>query len=154
MGGIELHLRALALALRRRGHDARIVTTTRGPDVVDGIPVHRVPAALAPGAGFAFTPAALSGIAEILRAEQFDIVHAHASVVSPVAYAGAVAGARAGMPTVLTFHSMLHRSAALLGAREALFGWSNGRVALSGVSSVIAAQAARALPGAPVGVLP
>src|SRR3954468_23323978 len=105
MGGIELHLRDLALALRRGGHDARIVTTTRGPDVVDEIPVHREPAALEPGAKFAFTPPALSSVAEVLRAERFDIVHAHASVVSPVAYGGAVAGARAGLPTVLTFHS-------------------------------------------------
>src|SRR5712675_1673154 len=48
MGGIELHLRDLALALRKRGLDARIVTTTRGPDVVHEVPVHRVRAALAP----------------------------------------------------------------------------------------------------------
>jgi hypothetical protein len=39
MGGVELHLRDLALALKRRGMDARVVTTTRGPDVVDDVPV-------------------------------------------------------------------------------------------------------------------
>lgn len=154
MGGIELHLRDLALALRRRGMDARIVTTTRGPDMVDAVPVHRVPAALAPGAGFACSPAALRALSRVVRDEAFDVVHAHASVISPVAYAGALAGARAGLPTVLTFHSMLHRSAALLGASEALFGWSRDRIVLSAVSSVVAAQAARWMPGAPVGVLP
>jgi hypothetical protein len=30
MGGIELHLRDLALAVRRRGVDARVVTTAPG----------------------------------------------------------------------------------------------------------------------------
>jgi glycosyltransferase involved in cell wall biosynthesis len=156
MGGIELHLRDLALALKRRGTDARVVTTTRGPDVVDDVPVYRVPAALAPSAGFAFTPRALRSLGDLVRAEQFDVVHAHASVVSPAAYAGALAGARAGLPTVLTFHSMLHRSALLLGASEALFGWSRDRIVLSAVSSVVAAQAVRWMPppGAAVGILP
>ena len=153
-GGIELHLRDLALALRARGVDARIVTTTRGADEVDGVPVHRVRVALAPGAGFAWTPRALSSVRDVIRAEQFDVVHAHASVVSPVAYAGALAGAREGAASVLTFHSMLHRSSFLLGASEALFGWSRGRILLSAVSSVVAAQAARWIPDAGVCVLP
>jgi glycosyltransferase involved in cell wall biosynthesis len=74
--------------------------------------------------------------------------------VSPAAYAGAVAGARAGVPTVLTFHSMLHRSALLLGASESLFGWTAERIVLSAVSSVVASQAVRWLPGTAVAVLP
>jgi Glycosyltransferase len=154
MGGIELHLRDLALALRRAGHDARVVTTTRGPAEVDGVPVHRLPAALFPIGGFAFMPGALRALGGELRAGEFDIVHAHASVVSPVAYAGATAAARAGLPSVLTFHSMLHRSALLLGASESLLGWARGRVVMSAVSSVVAAQAARWLPDPSVGVLP
>jgi glycosyltransferase involved in cell wall biosynthesis len=93
-------------------------------------------------------------LAETLRAERFDVVHAHASVVSPVAYGGALVGARASLPTVLTFHSMLHRSSLLLGASETLLGWSRERIVLSAVSSVVAAQAARWLPDASVGVLP
>lgn len=153
-GGIELHLRDLALALRARGVDARVVTTTRGADLVDGVPVHRVPAALAPGAGFAFTPAAMARLGEVIRRERFDVVHAHASVISPVAYAGALAGARAGAASLVTFHSMLHRSSFLLGASEALFTWARGRILLSAVSSVVAAQAAQWIPGAAVGVLP
>lgn len=153
-GGIELHLRDLGRALRRRGVDARVVTTTPGPDLVDDVPVHRVRAARAPGGGFAFTPRGLARIHDVIRAEQFDVVHAHASVVSPVAYSGALAGAREGAASLVTFHSMLHRSAFLLGASEALFGWSRGRILLSAVSSVVAAQAARWIPGAGVCVLP
>lgn len=153
-GGIELHLRDLALALRARGADVRVVTTTPGAAEVDGVPVHRVRSLLAPRAGFALSPTLRVRIGDYLRAERIDVVHAHASVVSPAAYAGALAGALAELPTVLTFHSMLHGSAVLLGASEALLGWARGRVLLSAVSSVVAAQAARWMPGADVAVLP
>ena len=153
-GGIELHLRDLAIALRARGIDASIVTTTRGDAVVDGVPVHRVPAVLSPIGGFAVSPGALSGIGSLLARERFDLVHAHASVVSPLAYAGALAAARAGLPTVLTFHSMLHRSSFLLGASESLFAWSRDRIVLSAVSSVVAGQAARWIHGAGIAILP
>ena len=154
MGGIELHLRDLALALRSRGIDAHVVTTTRGPDVVDDVPVYRVGTALSPIGGFAFTPGAIRGVRDLLRSERFDVVHAHASVVSPVAYAGALSGARIGAASLLTFHSMLHRSAFLLGASEALLGWARERIVLSAVSSVVAAQAARWIPNGSVAVLP
>lgn len=153
MGGIELHLRDLALALRRRGVDARVITTIPGPDVVDDVPVHRVKVPLLPGAGVSLSPMIIDRIADLLRAEQFDLVHAHASVVSPVAYAGVISGAREGLPAVLTFHSMLHQSSLLLGASDALLGWSR-RVTLTAVSSVVAAQAVRWMPGASIGVLP
>ena len=152
MGGIELHLRDLALQLRATGADARIVTTTRGPSVVDGVPVHRIVVPLLPGAGVALSATLPSTISAVLRAESFDVVHAHASVVSPVAYAGAIASVREGLPTVLTFHSMLYTSSMLIGASDALTGWTR-RMVLSAVSSVVAKQAARWMPGASVGVL-
>ena len=153
MGGIELHLRDLALALRRRGVDARVVTTTPGPDLVDDVPVHRLNLPLRPGAGVSVSPMIVARIASVLRAEAFDLVHAHASVVSPVAYAGAIAGAREGLPAVITFHSMLHQSSLLLGASDALLAWSR-RITLTAVSSVVASQAVRWMPGASIGVLP
>ena len=154
VGGIELHLRDLALSLRDAGVDARIVTTTRGEPVVEGIPVHRIESPLAPGAGFAYWPGMLRDVDRLIRRESFDIVHAHASVVSPVAYAAVRAARRARVPALVTFHSMLHRSSFLLGASEALFGWSARGVVLSAVSSVVAEQVARWIPGANVGVLP
>jgi glycosyltransferase involved in cell wall biosynthesis len=154
MGGIELHLRDLALALRDAGVDARIVTTTPGESVVDGIPVHRVRTPLMPGAGSAVSPGVLADIERVVRQEAFDVVHAHASVVSPVAIAGAIAARRAGVASLVTFHSMLHRSSFLLGASEALFSWSARGIVMSAVSSVVAEQVARWIPGASVGVLP
>lgn len=153
MGGIELHLRDLALALRQQGLDAHVVTSTPGPELVDTVRVHRLNVPRIPGAGVAVSPTIIGRIADLLRAEDFGLVHAHASVVSPVAYAGALAGARAGLPSVITFHSMLHQTSMLLGATNALLGWSR-RITLTAVSSVVAAQAARWMPGASVGVLP
>jgi glycosyltransferase involved in cell wall biosynthesis len=153
-GGIELHLRDLALSLRESGVDARIVTTTLGSEEIDGVPVHRVRTPLAPGAGFAYSPRVVGAIDRVIREEKFDVVHAHASVVSPVAIAGAIAARRLGLPSLITFHSMLHRASFLLGASEALFGWSERGVVLTAVSSVVAGQVARWIPGANVGVLP
>ncbi|HEX7978483.1 MAG TPA: glycosyltransferase family 4 protein [Gemmatimonadaceae bacterium] len=153
-GGIELHLRDLALALRAANIDARIVTTTRGDEIVDGIPVYRIRTPLAPGSGFAFTPGGLRQLERLVRGEGFDVVHSHASVVSPIAIGGAIAARRAGLPSVLTFHSMLHRSSFFLGASESLFGWTSRGVVLTAVSSVVAEQAARWIPDASVGVLP
>jgi glycosyltransferase involved in cell wall biosynthesis len=153
-GGIELHLRDLALALRAADIDARIVTTTRGEEIVDGIPVYRIRTPLAPGSGVAYTPGALRRVERLVKGEGFDVVHAHASVVSPVAIAGAIAARRAGLPSVLTFHSMLHRASFFLGASESLFGWTSRGVVLTAVSSVVAEQAARWIPNASVGVLP
>ena len=152
MGGIELHLRDLALALQSTGIDARIVTTTPGPNEVAGVPVHRIPSVMAPGIGVALSPVG-GQIAALLEREQFDVVHAHASVVSPVAYLGANAGVRGGLPTVITFHSMLYRAAFLLGAADSLTGWSR-RMVLSAVSSVVARQAAAHMHSPNVAVLP
>jgi glycosyltransferase involved in cell wall biosynthesis len=99
-------------------------------------------------------PGALRRLGQLVRGEGFDVVHSHASVVSPVAIGGAIAARRAGLPSVLTFHSMLHRSSFLLGASESLFGWTSRGVVLTAVSSVVAEQAARWIPDASVGVLP
>ena len=154
LGGIELHLRDLGLALRARGVDARVVTTTAGPTEVDGLPVHRIDSRRLPGEGVAISPRAFQALARTLETERFDVVHAHASVVSPAAYAGALAAARVGLPALITFHSMLHRMSVLLGASEALTGWSGNRIVLSAVSSVVALQAARWMPAANVAVLP
>ncbi|MES2179170.1 MAG: glycosyltransferase family 4 protein [Gemmatimonadota bacterium] len=153
MGGIELHLRDLAVALCASGVDARIVTTTPGAECVDGVRVHRVPGSLMPGAGIAYTPGPIAAIGTLIRRERFDVVHAHASLFSPVAFAGVRAGIGASLPTVVTFHSMLRLSSIGLGASDALLGWTR-HVVLSAVSSVVAAQAARWIPGASVAVLP
>ena len=68
------------------------MTTTRGDSEVDGVPVHRIRTPLAPGAGIAISPGVLGEVERLIRREAFDVVHAHASVVSPVAFAGSLVG--------------------------------------------------------------
>jgi glycosyltransferase involved in cell wall biosynthesis len=142
-GGLTRQLRDLALALRADGIDAHIVAAKSDED--DDVPVHTVPSSFVPGRS-----AALSAL---FRSERFDVVHAHAVGLSAMAFASVMAGARTALPSVLTFQTMLDRTSTLLGASDALLGWTRG-IVLTAVSSVVAAQAARAISGASVGVLP
>lgn len=151
-GGIELHLRDLAAAFAARGIEAHVITTTPGEDVVDGVRVHRIPSLLVPGAGVAVSPGVASSIGAVLDREAIDLVHSHASVVSPTAYAGLVAATTRRLPAVITFHSMLHASANVLAAADALLGWSRA-VVVTAVSSVVAAQLAREMPAVDIGIL-
>jgi glycosyltransferase involved in cell wall biosynthesis len=142
-GGLALQLRDLALALRGAGIDPHIVAAKGTRD--DELPVHTVRSSFPLGRS-----AALSAL---LQREGIDVIHAHVVGLSTLPFSAAIAGARAGLPSVLTFQSMLDRTSALLGASDALLGWTRD-VVLTAVSSVVAAQAARAMSGASVGVLP
>lgn len=153
LGGIEIHLRDLAVRLRARGHDVHVITPTPGATVVDGIPVHRVAARLFPGFHFAYDPGAFTALREVLRAERFDVVHAHASIVSPAAYGAALLALADRTPTIVSFHSVLRNHAwwlrpvvrrLQLPAREASF---------TAVSGIVAREAKALLGGPEVRVL-
>lgn len=157
-GGIEVQVAGLAAALRTAGHAVDVLTPTPGP--ADGAPepgVIRLNVPRLPGAGVAYTPALPRALARALRAGDYDVVHAHASVVSPAAFAAVRVARRLGVRAVVSFHSVLDPPARALAAR-ALRPWARDPgVVLAGVSTVVAAQLRRALrrvPGAHVGVLP
>ncbi len=90
VGGIELHVRDLAERQRAAGHTVVVATRTAGTsyDVEDD--VRRI--------GL--------GDREWLPREAPDVVHAHASVVSPFALSAARRAGRLGIPTVVTVHSL------------------------------------------------
>lgn len=142
-GGSALQLRHLAVALRADGIDAHIITAKGLRD--DEVPMHVVRSSFVPGRS--------SELTALLRRERFDVVHSCVAGLSPMTFTTATIGARAGVASVMTFQAMLDRAAALLGASDALLGWTRG-IVLTAVSSVVAAQAARAISGASVGVLP
>ena len=152
LGGIESQLGQLAAGLASRGHDVEVVTTTPGPVEQGPFRVRRIAVSTLPGVGVAISPGLVPALRRALRG--FDVVHAHASVVSPVGYTAAAVARAAGLPVVLTFHSVLHANRAAIAIANALFRLDRSRVVWTAVSELVAGQVRRALPRAHVSVLP
>lgn len=107
-GGIEAHLSALAERLATAGHEVHVITSTPGPaTAAEKLTVHRLPGPLVPLAGVAYTRSSVKAIGAILRREKIDVAHTHISIVAPVGIAGATQAQKAGIPTVVTFHSFV-----------------------------------------------
>lgn len=152
VGGIERHIADLARALAAAGQAPVVLTPTPGLDTVETIPVRRL--ALPRPFGIALSPRLIAGMREELVRGRYDVLHAHVSIVSPFAYAAVLAARRLRLPTVVTFHSVLHAKAELLRALDALLGFSRWPVVISAVSERLAQQLARAAPRLAVEVLP
>jgi glycosyltransferase involved in cell wall biosynthesis len=91
----------------------------------------------------------------VLRAGDYDVVHVHAGVYSPLAFAATHAAVRADIPVVLTEHSLAAYMAPGFRALDAAVRWSRWPVHWTAVSDV-AADPLRRLVGdrSPVLVLP
>ncbi len=165
LGGIETQVHHLARQQLAAGHDVEVLTATprarhdrTACDVVDGVSVYRATADLPyelplhPHAGAQVT-AALRRAQDAGRAHQ--VVHVHTGVVSQFAYAALPVLVRAGMPVVVTVHSMWGPARPAFALVDALIHWSRWPVVFSAVSSVAAAPVRRvAGPGADVRVIP
>lgn len=113
-GGVQIHVRQLASALRERGHrtlvvapgsvDAR-VEETEPPVRIVGRPV-RVPynGTVAP---ISFSPGSWRRIRSAMRAFAPDVVHVHEPLTPSTSMLAALAS---GAPVVATFHAYLDRS--------------------------------------------
>lgn len=110
LGGIEHHMRDLAVGLAARGEDVRVLVSNEGHgavvDTVDGLTVERLSRMLA----YSSTPVVPSMRrairAEATREDAPDVLHVH----TPYPW-GEVAWlrARTDLPTVLTYHSDIVR---------------------------------------------
>ena len=154
IGGLELHLQDLARALRTSGHDVVVITSTPGADQIDGLPVRRIDAPLLPGLDLLYTPEGFRRVAEAIAGERPDVVHAHVSIVSPVALAGAVAAQRQQRATVVTFHSIVPRTSALARGVGALLGANRWRARYTAVSRCVAGAVRSFAPSHSFAVLP
>jgi glycosyltransferase involved in cell wall biosynthesis len=143
-GGIESQLVALAGALGSRGHQVEVLTSTPGATTGAGYSARVVPVATVPVLDLALSPAVFAAMRRELS-RGYDVVHAHVSVVSPIGYAAAVAARSLGLPTVVTFHSVLRGKRFLLRAARLLTGIDGAAVVWSGVSALVAAQLRSAL---------
>jgi glycosyltransferase involved in cell wall biosynthesis len=153
LGGIEMHVHDLAARQLTRGHVVDVLTSTPAgsPGGVAGIQVHRVTAGLRHPS--ALHPVAPRLVGELVRRGKYDVVHAHVGVVSPLAWAAIVAAARAGIPVVVTLHSLLAGWEPGYRLSDRLLRWSSLPVQFTAVSEV-AAEAVRRLVGPDVLVLP
>ena len=66
LGGIEMQVHDLARNLQLAGHDVVVITPTPGPELVDGVRVHRMDVPLLPF-DIPFTPATFRQVSELLR---------------------------------------------------------------------------------------
>lgn len=151
LGGIELHLQDLITRQRTAGSRVSLATLT-AQDAFDGSSatgeaVVRLPSV----AGFPH-PRAVVELGRMIASGAYDVVHAHSSVVSPLAWSAVRAATRSGVPVVLTMHSML-TSCPSLPLRPPTPN-RPPRAIWTAVSSAAAVAMRRVLPGQEVSVLP
>lgn len=153
-GGIETQVAALAGRQALAGDDVRVITATpghdgvfAGDDMVDGLTVHRVAAHLP--FELPVHPRTGREVARLLAEYPVDVVHVHAGVVSPFAWGAIRAATSAGIPTLVTVHSVWGPLAAPgFAASDGVLRWSRWGATLSAVSSVAAQRIRSAVPTA------
>lgn len=160
-GGIEVQAHDLACHLQAAGHRVVVVTTTPGPDEIDGVRVVRVAVPtvqqhlpLVPDKA-PLTPSVFAEVARVLADEQVDVAHFHGGILSPLAFKGAHDAQLAGIPTVVTTHCLWSYATPVFALMDRRWGWSQWPVVFSAVSEVAAEPIRRiAGPGVDVVVLP
>lgn len=137
VGGIEMQVHDLALRLKAQGHDVVVITPTRGPEDIDGIRVRRMDVPLLPF-NVPFTRSTFRLVSDLLEAEQVDVAHFHAGIVSPVAMIGARDAQARGIPSVITVHCLWSYATPGFRLLDRLVSWRDWPVVLSAVSEVAA----------------
>ena len=145
IGGIESQVEALATLQRDLGHDVTVLTAVGEPADLD------LDVARARGRRWltvAFPYRNYRMVAEVLDRTPVDVVHAHFTVISPLAIYATRAASRRGIPVAITVHSLWWKVAWATRVSTLPFGWGRIRAAWSGVSSVASGHVARTLPRA------
>ncbi len=127
VGGVEILVRDLATRQAASGLDVTVLTRTRGASRDDSSPGARVVE------GRAVQRSAL---------RHADVVHAHISALSPQAFLMSRAAATAGIPAVITVHSMWDSAWPIFRAIFRGGRWSSLPIQFAAVSDA-AAQAVR-----------
>jgi glycosyltransferase involved in cell wall biosynthesis len=153
VGGIESHLSELGARLVKAGHEVHVITPTPSSTPDSGrVVVHRIDAPRAPRFGFICTPGGVAAIGRVLEHGAFDVVHAHVSIISPAAFAGAAHAHRLRLPLVVTFHSYIPMTRAFMRAAALLTGSRRWNAVFTAVSRKVAEEVAPISAG-PVRVL-
>ncbi len=153
LGGIEMQVHDLAVQLQAAGHQVVVITPTPGPDVVDGVRVHRMDVPLLPF-DIPYKPSTFDEVMRLLETERVDVAHFHGGIVSPLAFVSAAHAVRHHIPSVITIHCLW--SYALPGFRllNRRYHWADWPVVLSAVSDVAAKPIRAVARGREVVILP
>ncbi len=149
-GGIELQVRGLSQAQHAAGESPSIITATpaaRGRAVIDhetdnGVPIHRLALDL-PG-GLPISPYLGNRLRNLL-VDTADVVHVHGGLVSVFAWPALRTAVRAGLPVVVSVHSVWSGWSGSFSAAHAVSGWRNWPVVWTTVSEVAAGPLRAAL---------
>ncbi|MGS2644008.1 glycosyltransferase [Streptosporangium sp. LJ11] len=147
LGGIEVQVADLIRMQREAGHQVEVATATPGESLPG---VHRIVARLP--FDLPVHPFGTGHLLRLVRARRPDVVHVHTGAVSPFAWMGVRAATRAGLPVVVTVHSMWDPvTRAVYRGLRLLFGWHRWGLVGTAVSEA-AALPIRAVAGAGVPV--
>ncbi|MCW2918850.1 MAG: GDP-mannose-dependent alpha-(1-2)-phosphatidylinositol mannosyltransferase [Actinomycetia bacterium] len=160
LGGIEMHVRDLAMRQQAAGHEVEVITSSPRPagertperpgDGAGGLRVHRLTETV-PFSSW-LHPAGLWAGHRMLRKGGYDVVHAHAGPFSPLAFAAAAGAAH--VPTVVTVHSLISYLEPAFRALDTGVNWSAWPAVWTAVSDAAAEPLRRLVGPAPVLVLP
>ncbi|MFN2588787.1 MAG: glycosyltransferase family 4 protein [Actinomycetota bacterium] len=149
-GGVQSHLRSLAGALRRRGHDVLVLAPHAGPDASAPPPgvayVGKAVPVPANGsvAALAFGPAVAAAARRALRDFDPDVLHLHEPLIPSVSF---LALRSSDVPAVGTFHAAAEWSFGYGVARGALAPMMRKLAVRTVVSESARALVARYFPG-------
>ncbi|MER7133172.1 glycosyltransferase family 4 protein [Streptosporangium saharense] len=101
LGGIEVQVADLVRMEREAGHEVEVATATPG-EALRG--VYRIVTKLP--FDLPVHPFGVGHLLRLVKARRPDVVHVHMGAVSPFAWMGVRAAVRAGLPVVVTVHSM------------------------------------------------
>ena len=152
LGGIETQVRDLATRQASRGHDVEVLTCTRagtGTDSGTEVIVHRT------ALPWRNVPGSNAAMYRLLAERRPEVVHAHLSVLSPLAILAVRACARKGVPVVATVHSLWWWAASLYRTADLLIRWGSWPVRWTAVSDLATQPLRRIIGGrSEVRVLP
>lgn len=134
LGGIEVQVADLVRMQRESGHDVEVATATRGESLPG---VHRIVARMP--FDLPVHPAGVGHLTRRLALSRPEVVHVHMGAVSPFAWMGVRAAVRAGLPCVVTVHSMWDPLTRVLYRLLGLgYGWQRWPLVATTVSNAAA----------------
>lgn len=142
VGGVELHISALARRLAERGHAVTVITldNVHPSGTEDGVRVVRLKGTPSIGGVLAFPwPGAGRRIRSVLRESGADVVSTHTRFF-PMSYLGVRAAKRLRLPAIHTEHGsdFVRGVSSLVAVASKAVDWTMGRAVLRGAGRVLA----------------